>query len=100
MGSPPPTDGPAPTLGVSAGFAPGPPAAILCGYALPTLRFKIGFKLPKFPFSFPPKIPLPFLSLGLNCDLNNPINISAGLKPGGGRASNGLPDPDVVNDNQ
>lgn len=80
---------------MDAGFDAGPPAASLCGFAIPTIRFKFGFNFNLPGFSFPPKLPIPYLSLGLNCDLNNPLDLSAGLKPGGGRTSNAPPSPDM-----
>ena len=77
-----------------AGFAPGPPVTLLCGITLPTIpKFSYGFALPSLglPSPFPP---IPLLPLGLNCPSNNPLNITQGLKSGGGRKPNLPPDPD------
>lgn len=102
MGSPPPPDAPPVAqqalATANAGFSPGPPAAELCGFKLPTFLFGIKFNLP--PISFPPPIPNFRLSLGLNCSLSNPINISAGVAYGGGRVPNSDPDPDLQLDEQ
>jgi hypothetical protein len=97
MGSPPPLDAPSPDVqdaaGVDAGFSKGPPAAELCGFALPSLNFHFGFRLPGL--GFPPPLPSPFLALGLSCDANNPIDISGGVKWGGGRVGQADPrDPE------
>jgi hypothetical protein len=86
---PPPTDAP-----INPGLAPSPPAASLCGFSLPKSLFKFGFKLPAL--AFPPAIPTPYLALGLNCSLSNPLDVSAGLRYGGGRTPNADPDPDLL----
>lgn len=97
MGTAPPVDGPSVAdqnaSAASAGFSQSPiPAATLCGFALPKLSFKLGFKLPALKF---PPAPSSFgVSLGLNCSTDNPINVSAGLPYGGGRVSTSDPDPD------
>lgn len=92
MGSPPPTNGP--SASASLDF-PDSPDASVCGFALALPRFKFGFVLP--PFAFPPAIPLPFSAYKLSCDLNNPVDISAGLKLpfGGKRSANNDADPDL-----
>jgi hypothetical protein len=97
----PPTAGPPPgpaTSPVTAGLAPSPTAASLCGFALPSLRFKFGFVLPALPAL--PKLPSIHLPLGLNCSQNNPLAVAqSGGKPlpyGGGRTPNADPDPDYV----
>jgi hypothetical protein len=79
-----------------AGFDPGPAAESLCKFQLPFLRFSFGFLIP--PINFPPPLPIPFLSLGLSCNVNNPLNLSAGLKPGGGRTANLAPLPPETSD--
>lgn len=99
MGTAPPKDDPSPAeqdaASVDAGFALGPPVASLCGFAIPSLRFKFGLKFPGLPgISFPPPLPFPFLSLGIHCDSDNPLDVTAGVKYGGGRVSNAPPDPD------
>lgn len=97
-GSPPPPDGNPPNqqaiIDGSASFEAGPPAASLCGFALPTFRFAFSLKLPALPI--PPPIPFFSFSLSLNCDLSNPLNVSAGLNWGGGRVATFDPDPDDV----
>jgi hypothetical protein len=96
MGTPPPADAPPVEEQeqdlVDAGFAPGPPAASLCGFVFPTFTFHLKFNIPfPPPFPFPPKF---FFSFGLNCDLNNPLALDAGASvPGGGRVSTADPDP-------
>lgn len=98
MGVAPPPDNPPPGP-VNAGFAPGPPVGSLCGFTIPTIRFKLGFNLPSGAFAFPPKLPIPKLPLGINCAQNNPADVSSGQPFGGGRTSNADPDPDLQEDN-
>lgn len=103
MGTAPQPPGPPPALaipglsfGASVGLPPSLPAVSLCGFSFPPkLLFKFGFTLP-VTLSFPPPLPIPHLSLSLNCNLSNPIGVTAGLKWGAGRTSNALPDPDVL----
>ncbi len=107
MGFPPPPAGPDPSLPVPAappGFGPSvgagvttpPTAAQLCGFKFPpTVFFKFGFVLPPLPFQFPPPLPKVHVGLALNCDLSNPLSVSAGVSFGGGRASNAPADPDL-----
>jgi hypothetical protein len=97
VGFAPPPNLPPPGSGqfVQAGFQPSLlPVASLCGFKIPFLRFIFGFLLPPLPF--PPPIPIPFLMLGINCNLNNPLAVGAGVKFGGGRTINALPDPDTM----
>lgn len=78
-----------------ASFAPSPPAASLCNFklpALPMLKFKLRFKLPKFP----PPLPIPTIALAINCQLKNPLSITADVPKGGGRKSLADPDPDDI----
>lgn len=96
-GSPPPPDFPAPELpsgpsvpssvgfgSSSAGFAPSPTGAQLCGFGLPSFSYNLSFQIPAFPpFPFPPNFAF---FLGLNCDLSNPIDSSFAY--GGGRVPN------------
>jgi hypothetical protein len=93
-GSPPPPDAPSPderkASTVEAGFKPGPPVGDLCGFKIPSFTFSLGFNLPSL--SFPPPFPRLTASLGLNCDLSNPVNVSAGISFGGGRKPTGNPD--------
>lgn len=71
--------------------------ASICNFSfkLPSLSF--GFSLPSLSLVLP-KISLPFIipsfSFSLNCDLSNPIDVSAGLEYGGGRVSCFEPSPD------
>jgi len=96
MGAPIP-DAPAPETqdagAVDAGFAPGPPAASLCGFILPTLNFRYAFNLPGLGIQIPP--PIPTIALGLSCDLNNPIDVSVNMPAGGGRKPSVPKDPDT-----
>lgn len=99
MGSPPPIDAPPPGPAVSAnadaGFADDPSAATLCGFTFPPFPFfKFGFSLAGL--KFPPALPIPKIGLAINCDLNNPLSVTAGVAWGGGRNPNGYPDPDAV----
>lgn len=94
MGSPPPPSFPSPAdqdaALVDASFAPGPPAASLCGFVFPTFKFEISLNIPFPNIPFPPKF---FFSFGLNCDLSNPFSFTGGVKFGGGRVSTADPDP-------
>jgi hypothetical protein len=77
-----------------AGFAPGPPVASLCGFAIPGIpKFSYGFNLPSFglPSPFPP---IPTLALSINCSLDNPLDVAKGIPSGGGRKPNLPPDQD------
>lgn len=69
--------------------------ASLCDFSLklPNIKIPPSFKLPPLPF--PPPLPIPKLSFTLSCDLNKPIDISAGLKFGGGKIPCSIPDPDA-----
>lgn len=95
MGTAPPPDAPPPEVQdaaiANAGFLPGPPAAELCGFKLPSFLFAFGFHLPSL--NFPPPLPIFKFALGINCDLSNPIKIDASLTSGGGRQSNGEANP-------
>jgi hypothetical protein len=83
-------------VGADAGFSNSPPAASLCGFRIPKLfvSFSLNIPFPKLP-PFPPKLTL---SLGINCDLNNPLSFSASLPWGGGRVGTRDPDPDDQTD--
>lgn len=65
-----------------------------CAFSLklPTLSFSLNIPFPDFPPPFP--FPIPMFRFALSCDLNNPIDIAAGVKPGGGRKAVYDPDPD------
>jgi hypothetical protein len=96
MGSPPPPDAPdIPTQDATAldfNFQVTPPIALLCGYKVPAFKLNLSVKLPfQFPPAFPPEF---FFAIGIRCDLENPIDVSAGIAPGGGRKSTFDPDPD------
>jgi hypothetical protein len=84
---------PNPTPGFSAGFSAGPPVASICGFNLPKLFLKLGIPLPAI--EFPPKLPIPKIAIGLNCNLQNPLSVSVTVSRGGGRVPNALPDPDL-----
>jgi hypothetical protein len=117
MGFPPPVNAPPPpnlTLGVSTpdldailpsvaipgvdfsvGLPVSPNALTLCGFTFPpAIFFDFGFSLGGF--EFPPKLPVLTLGLSINCSLSNPLSVSAGIKWGGGRASNAPSDPDAL----
>lgn len=64
-----------------------------CEFKFKLPSFSFGFKIPGF--KFPPfDLPIPHFKLSLSCDLSNPIDLSASIEPGGGRASNSDPSPD------
>lgn len=98
MGMPPAPDLPLPDVqdaaGIELGFALGPPAVSICGFALPLPSILLGIVLPS-PLPIPPPIPIPKLAIGLNCSLDNPLDISAGIAFGGGRVGASDPDPDL-----
>ncbi len=90
MGFPPPQDFPTPQeqsiATANASFEPGPDAASICGFKFPPkFNFGYGFNLPPIPIPF--KLPSFKLSLGINCDLDNPFSLSAGVSFGGGRVA-------------
>ena len=95
MGTAPPPDAPPvdDQIAVEAGasFSPGPTAASICGFAFPPIfKLNFGFKLPPLP-----SLSLSFnFSIGINCSLDNPFDVSAGVKYGGGRKASGPRDPD------
>lgn len=96
MGSPPPKDAPSTQaqdlVEADAGFATGPTAFDICGFKFPPLfRFSFGFKLPSLNLPLPIKFSF---SLGINCSLDNPFDVSAGVTYGGGRKASGPRDPD------
>lgn len=64
-----------------------------CNFEFKLPSFTFGFKLPSF--KFPPfEIPIPRFRLAISCDLSNPVDVSAGLEFGGGRAAKSDPSPD------
>ena len=63
-------------------FALSPPAIALCGFALPLPGYVFGLKFLSLVQFMPFKLKL---MLGLNCALNNPLDVSAGVDFGGGR---------------
>lgn len=76
----------------SVAFPPGPSADNLCKFPFPpkiSISLSLPFKLPPIP----PKLPIPYINIGLNCSLHNPFNASAGIPKGGGRTSNAAPNP-------
>ncbi len=93
MSSPIP-DAPAPsaTDGSDVGFAPGPPVASLCGFKIPSFLLILKWRLPPLGIPIPP--PIPKISIGINCSLSNPLDVSASIPPGGGRTSKVDRDPD------
>lgn len=99
MGTAPPPDAPSPddqdAASVDAGFAAGPPVASLCGFALPSFIPKLSIGIPIPSINFPPPLPKFSLSLGLNCDVNNPLDVAGGIGWGGGRKASFDRNPDV-----
>jgi hypothetical protein len=79
-------------IALGAGFSAGTPVVSLCGFTLPSFSISVLLQLAiKIKFTFPP----PFiLAIGINCDLNNPLVITAGIPFGGGRVGTFDPDPD------
>ncbi len=63
-----------------------------CDFKFKLPSFSFGFKLPTFSIDL--NLPIPHFKLSLSCDLDNPIDISASIEPGGGRESNNDPSPD------
>ena len=93
MGQPPPKDAPPPAqqgaVDASAGFAPSPTGAQLCGFGIPGFNFNLAFRLPfKLP-QFPP--PFNFM-IALQCDLSDPLDASFSF--GGGRVPQADADAD------
>lgn len=71
------------------------PSLEFCGFKLALTIPGLSFKLPTI--NFPPQIDLFIsfdLALGINCNLENPLNVTGGVKFGGGRKPNADPDPD------
>lgn len=95
--SAPPEDAPPPEEQdqdvVDAGFEEGPPVAEICGFVIPSFNFSLTLNIPFPDIDFPPKF---FFSLGINCDADNPFDISGGVEWGGGRkpTPEEYPDPD------
>lgn len=64
-----------------------------CNFSFTLPSFTFGINLP--PFKFPPfELPIPRFKLMISCDLSKPVDVSAGVSFGGGRASNNDPCPD------
>lgn len=80
-----------PGAGVS--FGSGAVIAGPCGLSLTLPTINIDLLLPRIlaNINFPPKLAFNF---SLNCNLSNPIDVSAGLDFGGGRISCSPPNPD------
>lgn len=97
MGSPPPPNFPAPSVGVALAV-PATPAAKVCGFEIGLPRLAFGISIFLGGLGFPPKIPLPWVSFRLKCSLSDPIDASGGLAFGGGRTPNGEPDADLQED--
>lgn len=104
MGAPPPPNYPPPdgpdvgssTLGASADFgieASSAPTATICGFGIGLPKLKFGLSI-FVDIHFPPAIPLPWFTFTLQCDPSDPIDVTGGIGPGGGRPETGEPDPD------
>ncbi len=63
-----------------------------CNFSFKLPSFSFGFSLVLPPF--PPPLPIPRFRLAITCDLNNPIDVSAGIEFGGGRTPASDPSPD------
>jgi hypothetical protein len=100
MGAAPPPDGPPLAAqdqsAEAAGFKQDGSAVDLCGFKLPFFIFKFP-ALPSLP-GFPPALPIPRISLGLNCSTDNPVDVTAGVAYGGGRVAKFDPDQDLALD--
>lgn len=99
MGSAPPPDAPppGPAFGpsIDGGLPDDPSSSSLCGFQFPPfVFFEFGFNLGGF--AFPPKLPFPKIGLAINCDINNPLSLTASVAWGGGRSGNADPDPDAL----
>lgn len=89
MGTPPPPDAPSPgqqaIVQADVSFPPSPSAADICGFKIPptfTLNLALNIPFPNY------KLPLPFnFSLGLKCDLNDPLDAEVSF--GGGKKPTG-----------
>lgn len=68
-------------------------SATICTFSLSLVLPKFFLTIPSIPFP-PPFFPFPYFKLVLSCDLNKPIDVSAGVKFGGGRIPCFDPDPD------
>ena len=66
-----------------------------CNFSFTLPSFSISINLPSV--AFPPALPFPIPSFEfrLSCSLDAPIDVSAGLKFGGGRIACFEPSPDV-----
>lgn len=64
-----------------------------CSFELRLPKLSLSFK---FPIPFPPPfaLPIPMLRFALSCDLSKPLDVTAGIAPGGGRTAQYDPDPD------
>jgi hypothetical protein len=105
VGFAPPVSAPAPPsqaslssgagVDLDGGLADDPSASSICGFTFPPfIFFKFGFHLPFI--GFPPSLPIPHIGLSINCDLSNPLSVNTSVTWGGGRAPNGYPDPDAL----
>jgi hypothetical protein len=78
---------------LEAGFSAAKINASPCNFQFRLPSFTFGLNLPTIPFP-PFVIPFPRFRLEISCDLSKPLDVSAGLSYGGGRASNNDPSPD------
>jgi hypothetical protein len=71
---------------------------MLCGFAAPSLKRFLSFRLPAIPLK--PPIPPPFkVPVAFSCPLNNPLRVGSTLPKGGGRVGYLPHDPDDDYDN-
>lgn len=82
-------------IGISGATPSFPP---ICGFAIPKFLFALGFVIPTF--TFPPKLPIFRLAIGIVCNLTNPLNVSFGVDWGGNRVPTFDPDPDLQLDQE
>ena len=83
----PPPDAPPPAqqavVTADAGFAPSPTPTSICDFGLPDFTFSFSLNLPTFSFGLPNFN----FALGINCDLENPVDAEVSF--GGGRKPTG-----------
>lgn len=83
-----PLEGCKPNVDVEFGkIGEGKTVASICGFDIKIPSFPFPPKLTISGIPFPPPFPFPKFGFALSCDPKKPIDITAGLKWGGGRIS-------------